>query len=63
MVWHDLMFACAFYYVDDAILDNIEAEIRDNVNRIRRHPSIAMWNGNNEVWIGWREWGWQDGRS
>jgi hypothetical protein len=22
-----------------------------------------MWNGNNEVWIGWREWGWQNGRS
>jgi len=31
----------------------------DNVKRLRNHPSIAMWNGNNEVLIGWREWGWQ----
>lgn len=35
--------------------------MRDNVKRIRNHPSIALWNGNNEVWIGWLEWGWQSG--
>jgi beta-mannosidase len=63
LVWHDLMFACAFYYVDDTFLASVEAEIRDNIGRLRNHPSIAMWNGNNEVWIGWREWGWQNGRS
>jgi beta-mannosidase len=42
------------------MLDNIAAEMRDNVRRLRNHPSIAMWNGNNEVLIGWQEWGWQN---
>lgn len=63
MVWHDLMFACAFYPGDQAFLDNVAAELRDNVKRIRTHPSMVMWNGNNEVEIGWREWGWKTNRS
>lgn len=61
LIWHDLMFACALYPSSDEILENIEAEMRDNVKRIRHHPSMALWNGNNEVWIGWLEWGWQAG--
>jgi len=48
------MFACALYPSSEDILKNIEAEMKDNVRRIRRHPSIAVWNGNNEVWIGWQ---------
>ncbi len=61
LIWHDLMFACALYPSSDDILSNIAAEMRDNVRRIRRHPSLALWNGNNEVWIGWQEWGWKQG--
>jgi beta-mannosidase len=63
LIWHDLMFACALYPSSTEILANIEAEMRDNVKRIRNHPSIGLWNGNNEVWIGWLEWGWQSGLS
>ncbi len=63
LIWHDLMFACALYPSSTDILANIEAEMRDNVRRIRNHPSIGLWNGNNEVWIGWQEWGWQRGLS
>lgn len=60
LIWHDLMFACALYPGQKEMLDNIAAEMRDNVRRLRNHPSIAMWNGNNEVLIGWQEWGWQN---
>mgnify|MGYP000854550122 CR=1 FL=1 len=35
--------------------------MEDNLNRIGHHPSIGLWNGNNEVWIGWQEWGWKKG--
>lgn len=47
LIWHDLMFACALYPSSDEILKNIEAEMRDNVKRIRNHPSMGLWNGNN----------------
>ena len=63
LIWHDLMFACALYPSSAEILANIEGEMRDNIRRIRHHPSIGLWNGNNEVWIGWQEWGWKNGLS
>ena len=47
LIWHDLMFACALYPSSPQILSNIEAEMRDNVKRLRHHPSIGLWNGNN----------------
>ncbi len=31
--------------------------------RLRNHPSIALWCGNNENSEGWHRWGWQEGRS
>ncbi|EAR99535.2 glycosyl hydrolase family 2 immunoglobulin-like beta-sandwich domain protein (macronuclear) [Tetrahymena thermophila SB210] len=60
LIWHDLMFACAMYPADKDILFNIEQEMIENVKRLRNHPSIGVWNGNNEVKIGWDLWGWQD---
>ena len=49
LLFHDLMFACAFYPVDDAFLENVRAEVTDNVKRARNHASLALWSGNNEV--------------
>jgi beta-mannosidase len=57
------MFACAFYPGDKEFLANVKEEIKDNIKRLRIHPSIALWNGNNEVEIGWKEWGWKNGRT
>lgn len=62
VIWHDLMFACALYPGNQEFLKNVEEELRDNIRRLRIHPSIIMWNGNNEVLIGWREWGWKNNR-
>ena len=49
LIWHDFMFACASYELTDAFEQNISAEIRQNVRRLRSHPSIGLWCGNNEM--------------
>ena len=59
LVWQDFMFACAMYPGDKDFLENVKAEAIDNVKRLRNHPSIALWCGNNENSEGWNRWGWQ----
>lgn len=56
LVWQDLMFACAVYELTDDFAESIVAETRDNVRRLRHHPSIALWCGNNELEWGWAGW-------
>lgn len=56
MVWQDFMFACSTYPADDKFIASIRAEAIDNVRRLRNHPCIALWCGNNEcqdVFYGW----------
>lgn len=48
LIWQDLMFACALYHVTDTFLENICAEVKDNVKRLRNHPSLILWCGSNE---------------
>ena len=48
MIWHDMMFACASYPATDDFLDNVRQEIEYQVLRLRHHPSIALWCGDNE---------------
>jgi len=59
MVWQDFMFACAMYPGDDAFLENVRQEAIDNFERLRKHTSIALWCGNNEVLAAWKRWGWE----
>ncbi|WP_299517576.1 glycoside hydrolase family 2 protein, partial [uncultured Flavobacterium sp.] len=59
LVWQDFMFACAMYPGDNYFLENVKQEVIDNVIRLRNHPSIALWCGNNENDEGWHNWGWQ----
>lgn len=59
LVWQDMMFACGMFPADEAYLQSVAAEVRDNVRRLRNHPCIALWNGNNENEISYYEWGWQ----
>jgi beta-galactosidase/beta-glucuronidase len=37
------------YPGNQEFLDNVRAEAEDNVRRLRNHPSIAIWSGNNEI--------------
>ena len=60
LVWQDFMFGCSLYPGDPAFLDNVRQEAIDNVKRLRNHPSIVIWAGNNEIESGWFHWGWKD---
>ena len=59
MVWQDFMFACSMYPGHPEFLENIRQEAIDNVKRLRKHPSIALWCGNNEIETAWQHWGWK----
>ena len=59
MVWQDFLFACAAYPEDEPLRSEIEAEARENVVRLMPHPSLVLWNGNNENLWGHADWGWQ----
>lgn len=48
MIWHDFAFACTLYPQDDDFAKKVEREVRSVVLRLRNHPSIALWCGNNE---------------
>jgi beta-mannosidase len=60
LVWQDFMFACAMYPGNKEFIDNVEKEAIQNVERLRNHPCIALWCGDNEILIAWNRWGWQD---
>ena len=49
VVWQDFMFACANYRLTEAFEANIRAEFVDNIRRLRSHPSLGLWCGNNEM--------------
>ena len=59
MVWQDFMFACSVYPAEGALLENMRQEAIENVRRLRNHPSIALWCGNNENNEAWFGWGWK----
>jgi beta-mannosidase len=55
MVWQDFMFGNDWQPGTYDFKLNIEAEAEDQVRRLRNHPSIVVWCGNNETEIafGW----------
>ncbi|KAI0154412.1 glycoside hydrolase family 2 protein [Xylariaceae sp. FL1272] len=48
MVWQDFAFACASYPTYKSYLVSFEKEARQNIRRIRSHPSLTLWCGSNE---------------
>jgi beta-mannosidase len=49
MVWQDFMFGNDWQPGTYAFKQTIEAEAEDQVRRLRNHPSIVLWCGNNET--------------
>ncbi len=55
LIWQDFMFACADYPENEEFLNSVREEVSQNVERLRTHPCIAIWCGNNEnEWIWYR---------
>jgi beta-mannosidase len=48
LVWQDFMFGCGNYPAFSEILASIKDEAIANLKRIRHHPSIVIFAGNNE---------------
>lgn len=70
LVWQDFQFACGVYpgvasppaegiapkpYPD--FVENVRKEAEDNVKRLRHHPCMAVWCGNNEDYQMVLQWG------
>ena len=49
LVYQDFMFACKFYWPSKEFLSSIREEVTQTVLRLRNHPSLCLWCGNNEA--------------
>jgi beta-mannosidase len=48
LVWQDFMFASGAYPAHPEFLKSIVQEAEANVKRLRSHPCLALFAGNNE---------------
>jgi beta-mannosidase len=60
MIWQDFMFACMMYPSDNEFLASVKEELDYNIKRLRNHPSVVLWCGNNEILEGYHSWGWKE---
>jgi beta-mannosidase len=49
MVWQDFMFSDSWYPGGQNWKHNVRTEVEQQVTRLRNHPSMTLWSGNNEV--------------
>ena len=48
LVWQDFMMACSVYPQDDDFAEQLRQEAEQVVLRLRQHPCLALWSGDNE---------------
>ncbi|MEQ4717970.1 glycoside hydrolase family 2 protein [Nonomuraea sp. B19D2] len=60
MVFQDFPFACAAYPEEEPLYSEVVAEAGEQVVRLAPHPSLMMWIGNNENFMGHADWGWEE---
>lgn len=53
MVWQEFPLSCNHYPDDSAYLTLLENEARAIIKRIRKHPSLMLWCGGNELFNSW----------
>jgi len=57
LLWQDFMFSCALYPSSPEFLQSVQEEVKQQSRRLRNHPSMALWCGNNENETAWhRKW-------
>ena len=49
MVWQDFAMACGQYPETDGFMKNLEDEATKVIRKLRQHPSLVLWAGDNEV--------------
>lgn len=50
LIWQDFCFACMMYpFYEDDFRENVLREAEYNIKRMKHHPSLALWCGNNEI--------------
>lgn len=49
MVWQDFAMACALYPESDDFKRKLEKEVTSVIRKLRQHPSLILWCGDNEV--------------
>ncbi len=56
MVWQEFIFGGDMVPGSRDFQDNVTQEAIEQVERLRDHPSIVLWCGNNEIETGWVHW-------
>jgi beta-mannosidase len=59
LVWQDLLLACAAYAEEEPLRTEVVLEVTEAFTRLSPHPSLVLWNGNNENLWGYVDWGWR----
>ena len=55
LVWQDFAMGCAVYPDEDLFAKRLEEEAIYQIKRLRNHPALALWAGDNEcdIALGW----------
>ncbi|KAJ6453291.1 glycoside hydrolase superfamily [Mycena vitilis] len=57
LVWQNFQFACGVYPAHGSFVASVRKEAEDNVRRLRHHPALALFCGNNEDYQMVMQWG------
>lgn len=49
MVWQDIALACGFYPETEPFYQSMELEVESVARKLRNHPSLIIWCGDNEI--------------
>lgn len=58
LVWQDMMFSNLIPGAQ-RFNETSRREVYEQSSRIGLHPCVALWCGNNELDVAWKNWGWQ----